>query len=601
MRLAFVLILITCAALPAATYELKATPSTVAWGYYDAAAKPVLRIKSGDTVTIQTLLTNSPAGLRRAGVPAEQIEQSLRDIYAQVKDKGPGGHILTGPIYIEDAEPGDALEVRIESIKLALPYAYNAFSPRFGFLPEDFTYAHTKIVPLDEKRMVAHFAAGIDVPLHPFFGSMGVAPPPEMGKVSSGPPGIHAGNLDNKHLVAGTTLFIPVHAPGALFEVGDGHVAQGNGEIDITALETSLVGTFQFIVRKDLHLHWPRAETPTHYIMMGIDKDLTEAAKIAARETIDFLVNEKHLTRSDAYMLASVAADFEITQLVDGTKGVHAMIPKALFTGPSTRPASVQEPLHISWAKDFLTIRGGLLGDNSVRVHYLEAYCRSGSTNRKWNETVIPHKARLVQDDPQGRKLIIEDTLADDVTVHHEITASADEVDFRLTAHNPTAKTSEAHWAQPCIRTGQFTGFADNSGDAYLPKCFIFLDGKLSRMPTPHWTTKGVYTPGQVWCPKEVSRDDVNPRPLSEDVPSNGLIGCFSADEKAILATAWEPYQELFQGVAACIHSDFRVGGLKAGETKNIRGKIYIVPADVGALLARYERDFPAQAAKEKE
>jgi acetamidase/formamidase len=312
-------------------YRLKATPGTVAWGYYDAAAKPVLRIRSGDTVEIQTLLTNSPAGLRRAGVPAEQIEQSLRDIYAQVKDKGPGGHILTGPICVEEAEPGDALEVRVQSIAMALPYAYNAFSPRFGFLPEDFTYQHTRIVPLDQKRMVAHFGEGIEIPLRPFFGSMGVAPPPGMGRISSGPPGIHAGNLDNKELVAGTTLFIPVHTKGALFEVGDGHVAQGNGEIDITALETSLVGTFEFVVRKDLHLHWPRAETPTHWIVMGIDKDLTEATKIAAREAIDFLVNEKHLSKSDAYMLASVAVDFDITQLVDGTRGVHGMIPKGIF------------------------------------------------------------------------------------------------------------------------------------------------------------------------------------------------------------------------------------------------------------------------------
>ena len=314
-------------------YQLKVTPLTVAWGYYDAAAKPVLRIKSGDTVEIQTLLTNSPAGLRRAGVPADQIEQALRDVYAQVKDKGPGGHILTGPVYVEDAEPGDVLEVRIESISLALPYAYNAFSPRFGFLPEDFAYQHTKIVPLDAKRMVAQFGEGIEVPLHPFFGSMGVAPPAAMGRISSAPPGIHAGNLDNKELVAGTTLYIPVHAKGALFEVGDGHVAQGDGEIDITALETSLVGRFQFVVRKDMHLHWPRAQTPSYFIVMGIDKDLTEATKIAAREAIDFLVTEKHLSRSDAYMLASVAVDFHITQLVDGTKGVHGMIPKRIFTG----------------------------------------------------------------------------------------------------------------------------------------------------------------------------------------------------------------------------------------------------------------------------
>ena len=160
---------------------------------------------------------------------------------------------------------------------------------------------------------------------------MGVAPPDSAGRISSGPPGIHAGNLDNKELVAGTTLFIPVHAKGALFSVGDGHAGQGNGEVDITALETSLTGKLQFVARKDMHLRWPRAETPTHFIAMGLDKDLTEATKIAVREAIDFLATEKHLSRDDAYMLASVAVDFNITQLVDGTKGVHAMIPKSIF------------------------------------------------------------------------------------------------------------------------------------------------------------------------------------------------------------------------------------------------------------------------------
>jgi acetamidase/formamidase len=160
---------------------------------------------------------------------------------------------------------------------------------------------------------------------------MGVAPPEAAGRVSSAPPGTHAGNLDNKDLVAGTTLFIPVHIAGALFEVGDGHAGQGNGEVDITALETSLVGTFEFRVRKDLHLKAPRGETPTHFIAMGLNPDLTEALKMAVREAIDFLVTEKHLSREDAYMLCSVGVDFNVTQAVDGTKGVHAMIPKSIF------------------------------------------------------------------------------------------------------------------------------------------------------------------------------------------------------------------------------------------------------------------------------
>jgi len=312
---------------------LKATPKTVAWGYYDAKAAPVLHVKSGDTVEIETLVTNSPKRLEDAGVPPAQVEQSLRDIYDQVKDKGPGGHILTGPIFVEGAQPGDVLEVRILAAKLAIPYAYNGFGPGRGYLPDDYPYSKIKIIPLDEKRMVAKFAPGIEIPLHPFFGSMGVAPPESAGRWNSAPPWIMAGNMDNKDLVAGSTLYIPVHVPGALFEVGDGHAGQGDGEVDITALETSLVGTFQFVVRKDLHLKWPRAETPTHYITMGFNDDLNAATTLAVREMIDFLVTEIHLSRDEAYMLASVAADLHITELVDGNKGVHMMLPKAIFVG----------------------------------------------------------------------------------------------------------------------------------------------------------------------------------------------------------------------------------------------------------------------------
>jgi acetamidase/formamidase len=313
-------------------YSLQVTPKTVAWGYYDAAAAPVLHIRSGDTVVFDTLLTNSPTGLERAGLPAEQVQQSLRDVYKEVTNKGPGGHILTGPVYVEEAEPGDTLEVRIQKIDLAIPYAYNAFGPNRGFLPEDFPYRKIKIIPLDRERMIAKFAPGIEIPLHPFFGSMGVAPPEAYGRIDSAPPGVHAGNMDNKELVAGTTLFLPVHAKGALFEVGDGHVGQGNGEVDITAMETSLVGTLQFVVHKGTNQKYPRAETPTHYISMGFHQELYEATKMAVREMIDFLVAEKHLSRDDAYMLTSVSGDVDITELVDGNKGVHVMLPKAIFT-----------------------------------------------------------------------------------------------------------------------------------------------------------------------------------------------------------------------------------------------------------------------------
>ena len=309
------------------------SPSTVAYGYYWSEAKPVLHIASGDELTIGTLLTSTPQRLEGAGVKPEDVEPSLRAIVDSVKDRGPGGHILTGPVYVDGAEPGDVLEIRLKKIDLAIPYAYNAFGPTSGFIPEDFPARGMKIIPLDQQAMMARFAPGIDIPLRPFFGSIGVAPPAARGRVSSAPPDIHAGNLDNKELVAGTTLYIPVHVPGALLQFGDGHAGQGDGEVDITALETSLVGVVDVIVRKDMTLTWPRGETPTHWIAMGADKDLVTATKTALRQAIDFLVREKGLTREDAYMLASVSCDVRITQLVDGNVGAHVMIPKAIFTG----------------------------------------------------------------------------------------------------------------------------------------------------------------------------------------------------------------------------------------------------------------------------
>lgn len=317
----------------AADYTLAASPTTIVWGYYSAHAKPVLTVHSGDTVRIQTASScPAPERLEQLGVKAADIPQYDRDIHDKVTDKGPGGHILTGPVAIEEAEPGDVLEVRIQKIDIDTPFACNSFGAGRGFLPDDFPYGRNKIVPLDRTTMTAQFGPGITIPLHPFFGSMGVAPPESAGRLNSAPPWMHAGNMDNKELVAGTTLYVPVHAKGALFEVGDGHAGQGNGEVDITAMETFLSGTFQFIVHKDQHLLWPRAETPTHYISMGFNEDLKEATTMAVRNMIDFLVSEKHLTRDEAYMLTSVAVDVDITQLVDGKVGVHAMCPKAIFT-----------------------------------------------------------------------------------------------------------------------------------------------------------------------------------------------------------------------------------------------------------------------------
>ncbi len=323
-------------------HRLMPSPTTVAWGYYDAAATPVLRVRSGDEVEVGTLITSTPERLAGAGVPAGEIQQSLRDIVRDVKDRGPGGHILTGPIYVDGADSGDVLEVRIEKIDLAIPYAYNAFGGKSGFLPEDFGYSRMRIISLDAKRGVAHFAPRIDVPLHPFFGSIGVAPPAAMGRLNSAPPGIHAGNLDNKELVAGTTLYIPVWTKGALLEIGDGHAGQGNGEVDITALETSLVGRFRVIVRKDMHLAWPRAETPTHWITMGTDTSLVQATKTAVRQAIDFLMTTQGLSHDDAYMLASVACDVDVTELVDGNVGVHVMIPQRLLRRATLTPSAAR-------------------------------------------------------------------------------------------------------------------------------------------------------------------------------------------------------------------------------------------------------------------
>src|SRR5882724_9951426 len=282
--------------LRAADFTLLATPETVAWGYYSGLSKPVLTVHSGDTVRMQTLSTcGSPERMESGGVRPENIPPYTARIYNEVKDIGPGGHILTGPVAIAEAEPGDVLEVQILKVDIDVDFACNVFGPGSGFLPMEYPYNRYKVIPLDRKRMIGKFAPGIELPLRPFFGSMGVAP--AEGKVDSAPPFAHAGNLDNKDLIAGTTLYVPVAAKGALFEAGDGHAGQGNGEVDVEALETYLSGTFRFIVHKNRHLLWPRAETPEYYISMGFSKDLKEAAEHAVRDMIDFLVQEKHLDR----------------------------------------------------------------------------------------------------------------------------------------------------------------------------------------------------------------------------------------------------------------------------------------------------------------
>ncbi len=321
-------------AADAAEHTLMPSPKTVHIGYFLATVKPVLTIDSGDIVTIESAASVVPSVVDQSGVvPPSAVPQYQRDIYGEVKDRGPGPHILTGPIEIRGAEPGDVLEVRILDIGLVLDWGFNRQRPYTGALPDEFTAIWSRIIPIDRQAKTAEVAKGVVVPVDkPFFGTMGLAPDPTLGRISSGPPGVHSGNMDNKDLIAGTTLFMPVFAAGALFSAGDAHAAQGHGEVDLTAIETGLRGKFQFIVRKDMKLTWPRAETPTHWIVMGPHPNLEDAMKIAVRETIDFITKRfPHLTREEAYMIASVAVDYHVTQVVDGTKGIHGMIPKSIF------------------------------------------------------------------------------------------------------------------------------------------------------------------------------------------------------------------------------------------------------------------------------
>jgi acetamidase/formamidase len=309
------------------THELRAVPQTVHTGFFDSAVPPVLMIDSGDTVILSTVMLFDNQ-LRR-GMTFEELG-ALRQGYAERKT---GPHTLTGPIFVNGAEPGDVLEVRIQ--KLApIDYGVNLNLPGeagAGGLPEDFPDPQVKTLYFDTGRKEAAFSPDISIPLRPFFGVIGVAPRPGE-KRPAAVPDYFGGNIDNKELVAGTTLYLPVSAKGALFSCGDVHAAQGDGEVNLSAIETALKeGVLQFIVRKDIKLERPMGETPTHWITMGFHKDLNEAVKIALRDAIQFLITTKGLTPNDAYSLCSIAVDLRVTQIVDGNKGIHAMIPKAIF------------------------------------------------------------------------------------------------------------------------------------------------------------------------------------------------------------------------------------------------------------------------------
>jgi acetamidase/formamidase len=269
--------------------------------------------------------------LREAGVSESEIPDALKVVERSVAQRGPGVHPLTGPVWIDGAEPGDVLQVKIVGFEFLHPYGATGFIPNSGTLPDEFPYTRFKLIRFDLPAGTAEFSPAVRLKLSPFFGSIGVAPNPLSGRISSGPPGPHTGNLDNKELVGGSILYLPVHVPGALLSMGDGHAVQGDGEVSLTALETSLRGTIEVTVQKGRRLKWPRAETTTHYIAMGLHADLDEAARLATREMIDWLVSDKGMNRDEAYILCSLAADLRVTQLVDGTKGIHAMIAKSIF------------------------------------------------------------------------------------------------------------------------------------------------------------------------------------------------------------------------------------------------------------------------------
>ncbi len=314
------------------THHLPASPETCAWGYFDPDRSAVLTIDNGARVRIDTV-SGGPDALPGAGfdVPAE-----LLDIHAR-SDRPMPGHILTGPVAVAGAEPGDVLEIAIETIELRQDWGYNAMRPLSGALPHALRSARMVTIPLDRTLNEARLPWGLTLPLRPFFGVMGLAPPPHWGRISSIQPRAHGGNIDNKELVAGTTLYLPVRVPGALFSCGDGHGTQGDGEVCVTAIETALSGTFRLTVRKDMELDAPLAETPTHWITMGFDPDLDRCAEMALEDMLSLIQRRAELSFEDAYMLASLAGDLRITQIVNGNKGVHMMLHKALIALPGQR------------------------------------------------------------------------------------------------------------------------------------------------------------------------------------------------------------------------------------------------------------------------
>jgi acetamidase/formamidase len=314
-----------------ATHKLDASPETVHWGYFDAALKPLVTVDSGDTVTISTV--SGTLGHLPKPETGLTVLPELAAIHQKVQPKLGGPHILTGPVAVRGAKAGQVLEVRIKAIELNQDWGYNTIRPLAGALPDDFKAMRLIHIPLDKQRMIGKLPWGLDLELKPFFGIMAVAPPAAWGMINSPPPRRNGGNLDNKELVAGTTLYLPIHVDGALFSCGDGHGCQGDGEVCVTAIETALQGRFRLTLRKDLRLAYPRAETADHYMTMAMDPDLDQCVVRALRDMIVLLGEKRNLSREDAYTLCSLAADLRVTQTVNGSKGIHCMIAKSVVHG----------------------------------------------------------------------------------------------------------------------------------------------------------------------------------------------------------------------------------------------------------------------------
>lgn len=309
-------------------HRLHSSPETCVWGAFDAGIAPVIEVQSGDTVTIETV-SGGPEHLP----PPDQgfeVPPELAEIHARL-DRPATGHILTGPVAVKGARPGHVLQVDILDVSLRQNWGWNIIRPLAGTLPEEFPEARHTTIPLDLQNMTGQLPWGVALPLKPFFGVMGVAPPPGWGRISTIQPRAHGGNIDNKELVPGTTLFLPVFAEGALFSCGDSHAAQGDGEVCVTAIETALTGRFRLTLRDDLSWCYPRAQTPSHMITMGMHEDLDRCAEMALRDMITWIVERSGMSREDAYMLCSLAGDLRITQTVNGNKGVHMMMDAALL------------------------------------------------------------------------------------------------------------------------------------------------------------------------------------------------------------------------------------------------------------------------------